>query len=287
MSSFNLSSHVQTLAQTHKMDQLEQEVHELREEVTILRAEVEKITNLVSSLAAQQKPQPLCMRPPQQQHQPLRVQLARQKAPQQLDTRNHAPKIPVDPIPMRYMDLLPELLRKKLVQTRVPPPVPERLPVGYRADLTCAFHQGAPGHDIGHCFALKKMVQKLIEVGLLFFEDLNPGMQNVSVPEQYERQPRQWAPQQLNPPKHAPRTKFDPIPIRYTEFLPTLLERNWVQIKAPLPIPKKLPTRFRADLSCVFHQGTPGHDVEGCYALKNAVQDLVEANILSLEEFEP
>jgi len=29
-------------------------------------------------------------------------------------------------------------------------------------------------------------------------------------------QSRQQAPQNLNPPKHAPRTKFDPIPIRYT-----------------------------------------------------------------------
>jgi len=100
-------------------------------------------------------------------------------------------------------------------------------------------------------------------------------------------QPRQQAPQQFSPQKHAPRTKFDPIPIKYSELLPTLLERNWVQIKAPPPIPKKLPARFRADLSCVFHQGAPGHDVEGCYALKNAVQDLVEANILSFEDFEP
>jgi len=99
--------------------------------------------------------------------------------------------------------------------------------------------------------------------------------------------PRQQAPQQFNPQKHAPRTKFDPIPIKYAEFLPTLLERDWVQIKAPPPIPNKLPARFRADLSCVFHQGAPGHDVEGCYALKNAVQDLVEANILSFEDFEP
>jgi len=66
-----------------------------------------------------------------------------------------------------------------------------------------------------------------------------------------------------------------------------LFERNWVQIKAPPPIPKKLPARFRADLSFVFHQGAPGHDVEGCYALKNAVQDLVEANILSFKDFEP
>jgi len=147
---------MQTFAQTQKMDQLEQEVHELREEVTTLRVEVEMLTNLVSSLIVQQKPQPLGVRPPRRQHQPLRIQLPRQQAPQQLDTRNHAPGMPVDPIPMRYMDLLPKLLEKKLVQTRAPPLMPGRLPVGYRADLTCAFHQGAPGHDIEHCFALKK-----------------------------------------------------------------------------------------------------------------------------------
>jgi len=174
---------MQTLAPTQKMDQLEQEVHELREEVTVLWVEVEKLTNLVSSLIVQQKPQPLGMRPPQREHQSLRIQPPRQQAPQQLDTWNHTPGMPVDLIPMRYMDLLPKLLEKKLVQTRVPPPVLERLPIGFKADLTCVFHQGAPGHDIEHCFALKKMVQKLIEVGLLSFEDLNPGMQIDSAPE--------------------------------------------------------------------------------------------------------
>jgi len=64
---------MQTLVQTQKMDQLEQEVPELCEEVTTLRVEVEKLTNLVFSLIVQQKPQPLGMRPPQRQHQPLRV----------------------------------------------------------------------------------------------------------------------------------------------------------------------------------------------------------------------
>jgi len=53
MSSYNLSSHMQTLAQMQKMDRLEQEVHELREEVTTLREEVERLTNLVSSLIVQ------------------------------------------------------------------------------------------------------------------------------------------------------------------------------------------------------------------------------------------
>ena len=52
-------------------------------------------------------------------------------------------------------------------------------------------------------------------------------------------------------------------------------------------MPERLPVGYKADLTCAFHQGAPGHDVEGCYALKNAVQDLFEANILSFEDFEP
>ncbi len=78
---------------------------------------------------------------------------------------------------MTYLELLPALLQKNLVQTKPPPRVPDVLPPGYRADLTCAFHQGAPGHDIEHCFALKKIVQKLIRANLLSFEDSTPILQ--------------------------------------------------------------------------------------------------------------
>jgi hypothetical protein len=75
--------------------------------------------------------------------------------------------------------------------------------------------------------------------------------------------------------------------MKYAELLPILLEKNWVQTNAPPPVSKKLPARFRADLSCDFHQGAPGHDVEHCYALKNAFQDLVEANTFSFKDLNP
>jgi hypothetical protein len=44
-------------------------------------------------------------------------------------------------------------------------------PVWYQPDLSIAFHQGAPGHDIEHCFSLKIEVQKQIEANILLFED--------------------------------------------------------------------------------------------------------------------
>jgi len=59
---------------------------------------------------------------------------------------------------MSYADLFPRLLERNLIDTMVPLSVPAILPPGYRADLSCAFHQGEPGNDIEECFALQKIV---------------------------------------------------------------------------------------------------------------------------------
>ena len=82
-----------------------------------------------------------------------------------------APRTQIDPTPMKYAELFPMLLERNLAHTKAPLPVPTRLPMGYRADLSCAFHQEAPGHDIEHCFSLKKIVQKLIQNNILPFLD--------------------------------------------------------------------------------------------------------------------
>ncbi|KEH17439.1 hypothetical protein MTR_0015s0170 [Medicago truncatula] len=100
--------------------------------------------------------------------------------------------------------------------------------------------------------------------------DFIPQPQFQPYQQQYQQQPRQ----------QAPRTKFDPIPIKYAELFPDMLTRNLLQTILPPPMPKKLRARFRPDLSYVFHQGALGHDIERCYAFKNAVQDLFEADLL-------
>jgi hypothetical protein len=123
----------------------------IREEATTLQADLERLSTLVVSLVASQFQQGL-----EQQYQPSRQQ---------------APRMQFDPIQMTYAELLPILLMMNLVQTRAPPRVPNELPVWYQPDLSCAFHQGAPGHDIEHCFSLKIEVQKMIEANILLFED--------------------------------------------------------------------------------------------------------------------
>jgi hypothetical protein len=89
-----------------------------------------------------------------------------QQQPRQRTSRKQ-----IDPIPMTYAELLPKLLERNLVYTKAPLPMPAKLSARYRPDLFCAFHQGAPGHDIEHCCALQKIVQKLIQKNLIPFEE--------------------------------------------------------------------------------------------------------------------
>ncbi|GAU48362.1 hypothetical protein TSUD_282430 [Trifolium subterraneum] len=104
----------------------------------------------------------------------------------------------------------------------------------------------------------------------------------------YPQQPqiRPQTPQQpYNYPNHTQRNPpFDPIPMKYADLLPALLAKNFVQTRPPPPVPAVLPTWYRSDLTCSFHQGAPDHDVERCYALKKAVQELIRNKVLSFKD---
>jgi len=60
--------------------------------------------------------------------------------------------------------------------------VPEKLPVWYRPDQTCAFHQGGRGHNIENCYGLKNAVQRLIDGKRIFFIDSAPNVQTNPLP---------------------------------------------------------------------------------------------------------
>lgn len=77
---------------------------------------------------------------------------------------------------MTYTKLFPSLVDKKHIQTRPPPPIPEKLPYVYKADQFCAYHQGAPEHNLEDCYDLKSDVQRLIKSDILSFRDINPNV---------------------------------------------------------------------------------------------------------------
>ena len=83
---------------------------------------------------------------------------------------------------MSYAELYPSLVVKNLLQPRNPPQISEPLPWGYKPEFHCAFHQGAPGHDIENCYPLKYEVQKLVKSGMVSFEDHAPNVKANPLP---------------------------------------------------------------------------------------------------------
>ncbi|CAK8562070.1 unnamed protein product [Lathyrus sativus] len=192
------------------MKNIEQENHEVRKKVTALRAGMEKLPALVETLVATQNQpshhisqtplqrtaifeimsMPIPVNPisasknsnkleeglPKEKEQAANAISREKHGGPRKKIRQHMEKF--DTIPMAYSELYPTLIQKNLVQTRTPPTISKNLPWWFRYDRFCPFHQGAPGHDIEHCFALKAEVQKLVQSSILSFEDSGP---NVSI----------------------------------------------------------------------------------------------------------
>lgn len=92
-------------------------------------------------------------------------------------------RVTFDPIPMTYSKLYPSLIQRGLVIPKgyqTPPPNP--LPAWYNAAKHYEFHEGAPGHDLDYCFALKFKVQELIKSDILSFKDTDPNVKTNPMP---------------------------------------------------------------------------------------------------------
>lgn len=84
------------------------------------------------------------------------------------------------------------------------------------------------------------------------------------------------------------KTSFDPIPMTYSQLYPSLIQRGFVTPRGYTnPSPNPLPVWHDPLKHCAFHEGAVGHNLEGCYALKAKVQELIEDNILSFKDNVP
>ena len=75
---------------------------------------------------------------------------------------------------------------------------------------------------------------------------------------------------------------FDKPPVTYAVLFKKLMDLGLVQPRAMVPMRSdQRPPNYDENAQCEFHSGTPGHNIEGCRAFKNVVQDLVDSKAIN------
>ncbi|KAL4278398.1 hypothetical protein GQ457_03G011280 [Hibiscus cannabinus] len=87
-------------------------------------------------------------------------------------------KLSITPIPVTYGELFPQLLKEGLVAVNYVSPLQPPYPHWYKPDAHCDFHGGIPGHNIETCITFKRVVQNLLNAGIVSFE--KPKMPNTA-----------------------------------------------------------------------------------------------------------
>ena len=78
------------------------------------------------------------------------------------------------------------------------------------------------------------------------------------------------------PRRNQDKSRCDPIPVKYTELFPRLLERQLVALShVPITRPP-FPKSYNPNVHCDYHAGNPRHSTEDCISLKQKVQTLIE-----------
>ena len=82
----------------------------------------------------------------------------------------------------------------------------------------------------------------------------------------------------------APRRQFTRINMTLSQVFQHLLKSNLVTLKEAPKNPNTASPCYNPNARCSYHSDSLGHDTNDCWALKNKVQDLIEAKEI---EFDP
>ena len=75
----------------------------------------------------------------------------------------------------------------------------------------------------------------------------------------------------------VPIRQFTHINMTLSQVLPHLLKSNLVTLKEAPKNPNTAAPLYNPNSRCAYHSESLGHDTNNCWALKNKVQDLIEA----------
>ncbi|XP_040934459.1 uncharacterized protein [Gossypium hirsutum] len=198
--------------------------------------------------------------------QPMTVTTSHQgSARQESNSRPNTERVQFTPIPMSYKELYQSLFDAHVVSPFYLKPLQPPFPKWYDTNAQCEYHAGITGHSIENCTAFKKLVEKLIEMGVIKFDD-SPGPNVAGNP----------LPDHANKGVNAivksgsKRIKMDVSEVK------TPLKRVWKEMEEEGLVtrhPKERPREVRRYYE--FH-ADEGHDIQECNKFRSIVQNLMD-----------
>ena len=82
----------------------------------------------------------------------------------------------------------------------------------------------------------------------------------------------------------APKRQFTKINMTLDQALQQMLKAWLITLRAPLRNPNTSAPNYHPNERCAYHSDSPGHTKDNCWALKNKVQDMIDAKEI---EFDP
>ncbi|KAA3460665.1 Integrase, catalytic core [Gossypium australe] len=111
-------------------------------------------------------------------NEPRAVAMGQQASPrQEPNTKQNAEKLQFTLILMTYRELYKSLFDAHIVFLVYLKPLQRLYPKWYDASTQCEYHTGIMWHSIENCFSFKKLVERLIKMGIVKFDDA-PGVGN-------------------------------------------------------------------------------------------------------------
>ncbi|XP_012435499.1 uncharacterized protein LOC105762137 [Gossypium raimondii] len=112
-------------------------------------------------------------------NQPRKVVSSQQgSSKQESGARPNTEKPQFTPIPMSYKELYQNLFNAHVVTPFYLTPLQPSYPKWYDANAQCDYHAGVTRHSIEYCTAFKKLVEKLITMGVVKIDD-SSGTENL------------------------------------------------------------------------------------------------------------
>ncbi|XP_016675406.1 uncharacterized protein [Gossypium hirsutum] len=166
---------------------------------------------------------------------------------------------------MSYKELYQSLFDAHVVSPFYLKPLQPPFLKWYDTNAQCEYHAGITGHSIENCMTFKKLVEKLIEMGVIKFDDPpGPNVAGNSLPDHANKGVNAIVE------SGSKRIKMDISEVK------TPLKRVWEKmVEGGLVTrhPKERPKEARR--YCGFH-ADEGHDIQECNEFRSLVQNLMD-----------